>query len=343
MGSRFWITLAAPVIAAVAWAAALAEDTYSPSESAQGTSVYRRQARSRRSEATQSRPHATTRKPGRQPIRDQHVEPAFFPAPMDEAQASGLDEDAALAAATTDTSASLEEALPGEHPLMPAIRWAKNGMQLLEDVQDYSAVLVKRERINGELSEPEWMYVKVRHNPFSVYTRFLVPKKKEGQEAIYVSGQNSGKLVAHGVGIEKFVGTVQLLPTGDFAMRGNRYPITELGIRRLTERLIEVGENDSQYGECEVKVTKGAKIKDRTATVIQVIHPTPRREFLFHVARIYVDDKLNLPTRYEAYEWPQQPGGKPVLVEEYTYLDLKLNNGFTDADFDHQNPDYDYR
>ena len=30
-------------------------------------------------------------------------------------------------------------------------------------------------------------------------------------------------------------------------------------------------------------------------------------------------------------------------MEEYTYLNLKLNNGFTDADFDVKNPSYKFR
>jgi hypothetical protein len=30
-------------------------------------------------------------------------------------------------------------------------------------------------------------------------------------------------------------------------------------------------------------------------------------------------------------------------MEEYTYMDIKLNNGFTDADFDDNNPNYGFR
>ncbi len=71
--------------------------------------------------------------------------------------------------------------------------------------------------------------------------------------------------------------------------------------------------------------------------------PGPARNFLFHVAQIYVDDELNLPIRYEAYDWPAEEGGKPQLTEEYTYLNLKLNNGFTDADFDIRNPNYQFK
>ena len=64
---------------------------------------------------------------------------------------------------------------------------------------------------------------------------------------------------------------------------------------------------------------------------------------MFHLARIYVDQQYNLPIRYEAYDWPKEPGAEPQLIEEYTYLDLKLNNGFTDADFDIRNPNYQFK
>lgn len=232
---------------------------------------------------------------------------------------------------------------PNEHPLMPILRWAYDGIGEIERIQDYSATLIKRERIDGKLLEHEYMFVKIRHKPFSVYMYFLAPDKKKGQEVIYVDGANDGKLQAHGTGIQKMFGTVSLDPTGQIAMTDNRYPITEIGIVTLVRRLVEVGEKDVQYGECEVKIFPGAKIENRLCTCIRVIHPVPRRNFLFNVAQIYVDDELNLPIRYEAYDWPAEEGGKPQLTEEYTYLNLKLNNGFTDADFDVRNPNYQFK
>lgn len=235
----------------------------------------------------------------------------------------------------------LAESVPGEHPLMPALRWAEAGLADMESIEDYCCTLVKRERIDGELLEHEYMFVKVRHEPFSVYMKFLAPARLKDREAIYVDGANDGLMLAHPNGIQaRLVGTVSLKPTGPIAMSGNKYPITELGIRRLTERLLEVGTHDSQYGECEVKHIPGARLNGRTCTCLQVTHPVPRRSFRFHLARIYIDDELNLPVRYEAYDWPATEGGEPQLQEEYTYLDLKVNNGYTDHDFDIANPEY---
>ena len=233
---------------------------------------------------------------------------------------------------------------PNEHPMMPALRWAYSGLENIEKIQDYSATLAKRERIGGKLLDYQYMFVKLRQKPFSVYMYFLAPADIKGQEVIYVDGKNNGNMWAHTVGIKNTMfGTVSIKPDGPIAMRDQRYPLTELGILNLTRRLVEVGEKDIKYGECEVKFYEGAKINGRVCTCIEVTHPVPRRNFLFHLARIFVDKEYNLPIRYESYDWPKEPGGPPELIEEYTYLNLKLNNGFTDADFDIKNPNYKFR
>ncbi len=208
---------------------------------------------------------------------------------------------------------------PNEHPLMPVLRWGQESLKIAEKIQDYSATMVKRERIDGKVNDPEYMFIKIRHKPLSVYMCFLKPDHLKGQEVIWVKGQNNGKLWGHGTGMRKVFGTVPLDPTGPVAMKGNRYPITEIGIENLVRRLIEEGEKDTQYGECEVKYFPGAKINGRTCTCIQVVHPVPRRNFQFHLARIFVDDEYNLPVRFEAHDWPSQPGGsvtpRPVSRE----------------------------
>jgi len=289
-----------------------------------------------------------------------NVRPAQFEQPIEQQPAGGKPADAAApsdppgfrasevstgsAVPSTVPGAVAAEATPQEHPLMPALRWAKQGLTDFSKIQDYSCTLVKRERIDGTLNEHEYMFVKVRHQPFSVYTYFLGPARVKGQEAIYVDGANEGSLLAHGNGIKhRLIGTVSLKPTSTLAMSGNRYPITEMGMRRLLERLLEIGSNDVKYGECTVNWIQGAKVNNRICTCIQVVHPVPRRNFLFHLARIYVDDELQLPIRYEAYDWPAPGTSQPQLTEEYTFLNVKVNNGFTDADFSTDNPSYGFK
>ena len=278
----------------------------------------------------------------------QGVVPAFFPAPLAAVEAGASAEATPVAPApalpldAAAIAAQLITTQPGEHPLLPAIRWARQTLEKLDTIQDYSCVMVKRERIDGTLGDQEYMSVKIRHEPFSVYLGFVKPAKVKGQEAIYVRGRNNGEMQAHGNGMRKLFGTVSLKPDSYLAMAGNRYPITEMGLRRLVERLIEVGENDAKFGECEVKASP-KKINGREVVCLQVTHPLPRKEFLFHIAKIYIDTQNNLPMRYESYDWPAETGGVPPLMEEYTYLNLKLNNRFGDKDFDVGNPAYQFK
>jgi hypothetical protein len=232
----------------------------------------------------------------------------------------------------------------GAHPLQPALELAQKGLAGLRGtIKDYSCTVVKRERIDGKLGEHEYMFAKVRHEPFSVYLYFLAPDTVKGQEVIYVDGKNDGNMLAHaGSGVRAMMGTVALKPQSMIAMQGNRYAITEIGVENLAKRLVEVAEHDKQFGECEVNFFPNAKVNGRICTCIQVVHPVPRRNFRFHLARVFIDDEYTIPVRYEAYDWPQETGGQPVLMEEYTYMNVKVNNGFTDADFDPKNTAYKF-
>jgi hypothetical protein len=235
------------------------------------------------------------------------------------------------------------EQLPGEHPLMPAMRVAEEGVKHIDaNIRDYSAIMYKQERIDGELHDQEVAFVKVRHQPFSVHMFFLSPHK--GRECLYVAGPNGEKseLHARDSGFRKKLGVFKLDPEGRLAMAGQKYPITKLGIRNLTTELIAVASNDVNFGECEVRTVQtsiGTATDQRPVTMIEVMHPTPRRNFRFHKAQIFIDNELRVPIRYASFLWPQNPGEEPPLEEAYTYLNLKTNNGFTDADFNPENPE----
>jgi len=233
------------------------------------------------------------------------------------------------------------------HPLDAALRVARDAQaRIRSHVDDYSCTLIKHERINGVLTAQEYMFAEIRNRkvkdgkivtPLSVYLYFLKPGSVKGREVIFIEGQNNGKMVVHESGLlGRVAPAIWLKPNGPIAMRGQLYPITEIGIETLVDRLIEKGERDRARGECTVEFIKGAKINGRVCTVLQVKHPTRRPWFDFHIARIFMDDELKVPIRYAAYTWPKQPGGRPQLLEAYTYLNLKLNVQLTDADFNHK-------
>ena len=225
---------------------------------------------------------------------------------------------------------------PGEHPLMPALRIAQEGLEHIDqNIQDYSAILRKQERIDGTLMDEEIAYIKVRNKPFAVYMFFLKPHK--GRECLFPNAD--GKLVAMDCGWRRKFGKIPLDPDGTLAMKDQKYPIYKLGIRELTSELITVASQDVKFGECDVQTFQNVMAK-RPVTQIVATHPVKRSNFRYHRAEIFIDNELKIPVRYAAYTWPTAPGQKPQLEEAYTYLNVKINNGFTDADFDPENPNY---
>ena len=224
-------------------------------------------------------------------------------------------------------------------PLDKDIEEAKERLASMEkDIKDYSFTLVKRERVNGQLLPHEAIFTKIRHEPFSVYMYFLTPAEKKGQQVVFIKGRNNDNLVAQPVGLVGKLGPYYLPTTGPLAMQGQRYPITELGVINLTRRLIEVGSKSETAANCFVKHYDPVKVKagsePRICRMTEVIHPVKGPNTLFHKARIYIDKERNIPIRFESYDFPKEAGGEPELLEEYTYADVKLNNNFTDADFE---------
>lgn len=239
------------------------------------------------------------------------------------------------------------------HPLERALKIAYDGLEgSRAHINDYTALLVKREQVHGELTDHQFIHAKIRNRklagdritqPLSVYLKFLKPADVQGREVIYVEGQNNGNLIAHEGGFKgRFLPTVNIPPDGLIAMRGQRYPMTEIGVENLIVKLIERGQTARKFADAQCEFRKNAKIKDRTCTVFQLTLPTKQPELMFYQAQIFIDDLLNVPIRYIAYDWPRREGAPPEVLEEYNYLNLQVNVGLTDRDFDPDNPEYNF-
>ncbi|MFO0941003.1 MAG: DUF1571 domain-containing protein [Pirellulales bacterium] len=244
---------------------------------------------------------------------------------------------------TGDGAAKANESVVS-HPLDPVLVLAESIESKIEtEIIDYTAVITKRERIKGKLYDAEVMEARIRsprpdkESKLAVYLKFIPPSSAAGREVIWVDGSNNGQLLSY-----QFRVPVKLSPTSMLAMMGNKYPITEIGLLKMVEKLIEKGQRDKELGDCKVEIFQGQLVGGRSCKLIQVTHPEKRDKFDFHIAQIYIDEELGLPIRYAAYLWPNSPGEAPQLEEEYTYSDLKVNVGLTDKDFDPKNPKYNF-
>lgn len=225
-----------------------------------------------------------------------------------------------------------------EHPLAPALRHANRCLEKIQEMKGYECVFTKKEVVGKKLISQS-MKMKLRHEPFSVYMYFLDPSK--GREVIFVEGKNDNKLQVHETGLASLVGTMSLPPDDSRVMAENRYPITRAGMSKMLEAIIAQWEMESEFGETEVRYFEGAKVGDSVCRVIESRHPQPRKQFPFHITRLWIDEKSGLAIKVQQFGFPKK-NAKPPVIEDYTYTAIQPEVRLSDRDFDTNNPGYNY-
>ena len=238
------------------------------------------------------------------------------------------------------------------HPLDWTLKFAKrNAEYIRENVRDYSCRLIKRERIKGKLQAHRFASVKVRCEkrvedevvePLAVYVTFLAPATLKDRRVLYVAGQHDDKVLIRkgGAGALKSL-RLKIDPESRTARRESNYPIGHIGFDKIVDRLIEIVEADIEHDASGTNTTverfEGAKVNGRVCTRILVEHPTKTAGLQFHRANLYIDDELRVPVRLVVHGWPSGEDAKAPLLEEYTYVDLKINPGLAREEFSEAN------
>jgi outer membrane lipoprotein-sorting protein len=200
-------------------------------------------------------------------------------------------------------------------------------------VQDYTATFIKQERVKGEVLPEERIQYKFK-KVFMVYMKWL-PGPHKGREALYVQGRNNNKIVGHEGGFVGFV-TVNMVPTGSLAMKGNRHPITDSGIGRLIEIImadIKIA-SDRGWKDAKVALAGAENVAGRKAWHITA--QTTGKGYYAGKLDVWVDAEYGLPVKVKVF------GLNGEFLESYTYSDLKLNPGLSDKEFDRDYKDYKF-
>lgn len=219
---------------------------------------------------------------------------------------------------------------------------------------DYTARFIKQERNpSGQLNEKSEMDVKIqtRHRnesndaPMRIYLKFHAPEATVGREVIWGKDLYDGQMAVHEVTVLLSWKTLWLDPTGMLAMAGQRYPIYEIGVTGLVEKLIQRGKKDLNNPDVTVTITREYDYDDRKCELIQAKRAKPGGgEDDFSLAEIVYDPERLLILSYRSFGWPANGAtDEPLpLVESYEYRNLKTNVGLTDLDFDVTNAAYTF-
>jgi hypothetical protein len=228
------------------------------------------------------------------------------------------------------------QAVASQSPMDRPLELIRDAQNRFRGVRDYTCYMVAQERIRGELQPEHLTEMKMRVQPFSVYFRWLAPRKYVGQQVCYVHGRNGNKMRVHSKGLLGAIGFVNVDPNDPRVKENSRHTITEAGLGNMIRRLAVAWENERRLNETQVRIAE-YEYNKRRCTRVEAVHPSSANgQFQNYRTVVYFDKELHLPIRIEMYDWPRR-GGNPGgdLNESYSYLNPRFNVGLTDAHFNY--------
>ncbi|WP_437225912.1 DUF1571 domain-containing protein [Planctomicrobium sp. SH661] len=223
----------------------------------------------------------------------------------------------------------------------------EKGCENFAKVPDYTANMLKQERIGGALGICQVIDVKIRHEPFSVYMKWS--EGDRGRQLIYVDGQNDGNMLVQPGGIKgRLTGVLSLEPTGSLAMSDSRYSITKAGLLELARSVLTYQKQDLQRGKgFTCQLFDQQEFEGRQCYLYLIEYEAPEFNDLYRKSMVYVDKELSLPICVKNFTWGKdvdpEKMDEETLIEFYAYTDLKFEQNLNAADFDKNNSEYRLR
>jgi hypothetical protein len=236
-------------------------------------------------------------------------------------------------------TANLEKAKATD--MEQALLFASTARDKFANVKDYRALFLRDEYLEGALKE-NYLILKVRHEPFSVYMEWLAPESKKGRKTVYVDGQNDGKMRVRERIAGSFAVTVSLDPQESIKRNESRHTIKEAGYKNLITKYADSWKKEKDLNCNKVEIQEGPieiRLPDKQVkldcNVVTTIHDLKDRgKFTFYRSKLYFNKETGQLVRVEAFDWPETDGpAEGRLVERYTYLNIETDVGLTDADF----------
>lgn len=246
-------------------------------------------------------------------------------------------------------------------------------------VNDYKAIFLKREYVDGKLLPLETIEFKFR-KPGDIYMKWLTSPYKD-QEALY---RYSGKKIkVHKGGILGML-AVDIDPRSALAMKNQHHPIYDAGIGSTTAMLKKGLQAGIKRGECSIEYSGELNIDGRNTLVLEaefpvtcegILHVVGKNENLWDIAEKYDQDAhVIMHNNDNIKEFNDIRPGQEILIpyhycqrivvyidrqlellikleifdwngnlyEIYHYDKLSINVGLTDDDFNPDNPVYNF-
>lgn len=197
------------------------------------------------------------------------------------------------------------------------------------NIAGYEMVMLKQERLGGQLQPSEEIEVFYRTKPHSVLLKWLKGQRRANM-ALYVEGQNKDMILINPAGIAgRLVKVVERDPEGDDAKQSGRYSMREFGLRATMTRTLDGFERAKARGTSRVDylgILKIKELKDRLCYAFKRTDAEPQEDG-FTELTVYIDKEnwIQVGTLLKA------PDGK--VIAEYLFRDVKFNPTFKPEQF----------
>lgn len=235
-----------------------------------------------------------------------------------------------------------------ERALKQKVAVLERGRAFMKTVPDYTAQFSKQELVGEELLDEQAIFLKCRHEPFSVYLRWL--SGDEGREVMYVDGENDGKMIVHGGGWKARLPALTISPDSSLAMAESRYPVTTAGLMGLIDTMLSIHAEDltlKRVAKCEQM--EDQEFDGRPCLAFLVEYKDAKSSPTYRKSITLIDREWNVPVYTRNFTWPAEPLEADVdldeatLIEHYTFTELQLRPRLAEVDFDRTNEEYRFR
>jgi uncharacterized protein DUF1571 len=189
------------------------------------------------------------------------------------------------------------------------------------EVQGYSGVLHKQERIKGKDNAPEVIDFWFREQPYSVLLKWR-EGARDGKGSLFVRGENNNRIAV--LANMRIPLSIDIPLEGTMAQKAGRYCINEFSIRQATERTLSAWKVAKENGSLNVEFL-GKKpvpeLQGRTCFLLKRTCNPPEEEGTATV-EIAIDEKTWMQTGSTLR------GEDGHLIGTYQFTDLQINPEF---------------
>jgi hypothetical protein len=214
-------------------------------------------------------------------------------------------------------------------------KWLLEAEAAYDRVESYTAIFHKQQRIADELLDEENVFLKFRKKPYSLYMKWVTEPYK-GSELLYVVGLNKGLTKAHRGGFFSFI-VRDLGPNAPELMKDNLRPVTSTGIGFLLQTVAINMRKAIKAGVFTFTDHGKETVYGRETQVMVIDIPYAyAKEYDGAQFVINQDVESKILLRIRVYDRDGR------LIENYGYENLNLDARLSDADFDPENPEYNF-